>query len=65
MVTTAEPTLNVKSQSEIENLPQMSRYVLQGTLRKKGLVFKNERIVKLDSLGVLSYYNRDSPDIAK
>jgi hypothetical protein len=39
--------------------------VLEGILRKKGLVFNNERIVKLFSDGVLRYYDRAKPSVVK
>jgi hypothetical protein len=38
---------------------------IQGILRKKGLVFYNERIVRITSQGILSYYEKDKPKLAK
>ena len=41
------------------------RIILQGMLRKKGLVFNNERIVKLYSDGELKYFMKETPGIEK
>ena len=35
------------------------RTVISGILRKKGLIFLNERHVTIDSLGFLTYYHLD------
>lgn len=39
--------------------------VLRGTLRKKGLIFMNERDVTLNTNGVLQYYHFDKPGVVK
>ena len=39
--------------------------LITGVLRKKGLIFLNERHVVLNSNGVLSYYHFDKPGEAK
>jgi hypothetical protein len=48
---------------ESAKLPEA--YALQGLLRKKGKFFWNERIVKLSSEGVLTYFHHDKPTRAK
>lgn len=35
--------------------------ILQGVLRKKGMIRWNERMVKLTESGILSYYHLDNP----
>ena len=39
--------------------------IIEGYLRKKGIFFWNERIVKITSDGILSYYDIDKPQQAK
>lgn len=39
--------------------------LLDGYLRKKGKIFNNEREVKLDTEGRISYYHLDKPGIVK
>jgi folate-dependent tRNA-U54 methylase TrmFO/GidA len=36
-----------------------------GILRKKGLFFLNERVVKLNSKGEILYYDLDKPTVVK
>ena len=38
---------------------------MRGTLRKKGLIFLNERDVTISREGVLNYYHFDKPGVAK
>jgi hypothetical protein len=39
--------------------------LVQGILRKKGLFLMNERMVKLSTEGVLTYFHLDKPTVAK
>ena len=39
--------------------------VLRGQLRKKGLIFNNEREVTLSGDGILNYYHLDKPGQVK
>ena len=39
--------------------------MLVGCLRKKGLLRNNEKLVKLNRHGVLTYYDFDKPDTIK
>ena len=39
--------------------------LLRGTLRKKGLIFLNERTVTIDSKGILNYCNLDKQGVIK
>ena len=39
--------------------------MLKGVLRKKGLIFMNERTVTIDSQGVMNYFHFDKPGLAK
>ena len=41
------------------------QYLRTGTLRKKGLILWNEREVKIDAEGILTYYHFEKPDIPK
>ena len=45
--------------------PKERYVVLEGILRKKGLMFKNERIIRLWSDGTFNYYHRDKPNTPK
>lgn len=38
---------------------------MRGILRKKGIIFYNERTVTINEAGVLSYYHFDKPDLPK
>ena len=49
----------------MEENKQVDTILLRGTLRKKGLIFLNERIVTIDSKGILRYYHFDKPGIVK
>ena len=44
---------------------EIKRDLMKGILRKKGLLLKNERIIKLSSDGVLTYFHRDTPNQCK
>ena len=57
-------TLPAKAKS-LEETKQVDNILLRGTLRKKGLIFMNERIVTIDSKGILRYYHFDKPGIVK
>ena len=39
--------------------------LLRGILRKKGLIFLNEREVTLSRAGILTYYHFDKPGVVK
>lgn len=45
--------------------PMRDRIALEGTLRKKGLLFFNERRVSLNPAGMLCYYHFNRPNEAK
>ena len=38
---------------------------MRGILRKKGMIFNNERTVTIDEAGALNYYHFDKPDLPK
>ncbi len=39
--------------------------LLKGILRKKGIIFYNERMVTINEAGVLNYYHFDKPELPK
>lgn len=41
------------------------KLMLRGTLRKKGMIRRNERDVILQSDGVIKYYHFDKPGVVK
>lgn len=45
--------------SEEEKKTVDKEYLRTGVLRKKGLIFHNEREVRIDSDGILTYYHFD------
>ena len=49
----ASPT---KTRSLEESKKLVDNILMRGTLRKKGLIFLNERIVTIDSKGILRYF---------
>ena len=57
-------TLPGKTRS-MEESKKVDNILLRGTLRKKGLIFLNERIVTIDSKGILKYFHSDKPGIVK
>ena len=57
-------TLPAKTRS-LEESKLVDNILMRGTLRKKGLIFLNERIVTIDSKGILRYFNCDKPGIVK
>ena len=38
---------------------------MRGILRKKGIIFYNERTVTINEAGVLNYFHFDKPDLPK
>lgn len=44
---------------------QESNILIRGTLRKKGLIFLNERDVTINRDGILNYYHFDKPGVVK
>lgn len=48
-----------------EALTPGKKYLRKGTLRKKGLILWNEREVKIDDEGILTYYHFEKPDNPK
>ena len=40
----------------LEESKLVDNILMRGTLRKKGLIFLNERIVTIDSKGILRYF---------
>ena len=49
----------------LEESKLVDNILMRGTLRKKGLIFLNERIVTIDSKGILRYFHCDKPGIVK
>ena len=53
-----------EKKAAVDPSPQSTKkYLRQGVLRKKGLIFMNEREVRIDSDGILTYYHFDKPGI--
>jgi hypothetical protein len=54
-----------EGKSPQKECPGCAPYILRGVLRKKGLIFLNERDVTINSDGILNYYHFDKPGEAK
>jgi len=50
---------------EEEKTSAKKEYLRTGVLRKKGLIFHNEREVRIDADGILTYYHFDSLDLPR
>lgn len=59
------PSKHISQNNSLTNSGQKKTYVIRGTLRKKGLIFLNERDCSIDSEGILNYYHFDKPGDAK
>ena len=62
---TASPTLAPEEQKLKKRSSPENGILLRGTLRKKGLIFLNERYVTVSQEGTLKYYHFDKPGVCK
>ena len=62
MGSSQKPSTSIKEESKQS---MKTTTLLRGTLRKKGLIFSNERTVTIDSKGILSYCNLDKQGVIK
>ena len=62
---TAAPTLAPEEQKLKKRSSPENGILLRGTLRKKGLIFLNERYVTVSQEGTLKYYHFDKPGVCK
>lgn len=60
-----KPNTSVVEESKDKISTKSSNILLQGTLRKKGLIFLNERSVTISREGILNYYHFDKPGVVK
>lgn len=60
--TTTRSSTKSAASSPVEET-KISSILMRGTLRKKGLIFFNERDVTISQEGILNYYHFDKPGV--
>lgn len=61
----ADSEFFIQEEEKKETVTPVKTYLRTGILRKKGLILWNEREVKIDSEGILTYYHFEKPDLPK
>ena len=61
----ADSEFFIQEEEKKEIVAPVKTYLRTGILRKKGLILWNEREVKIDSEGILTYYHFEKPEVPK